>query len=168
MAAMLLPPQRNAVATQFAGVVAGVQVDVRMPVGQVVDAVRNELALPRSVKVVVIGLDRPLGERRAGPVEISQQFLLFRVDADDRIARIEIFPPQPRNVLKLCVAVGMMAHRFLFPRGAPSQSELTQQAANGPATGGRARRGQPPRQFPQRQISPQNTGPHWIARRKLL
>ena len=59
MAAMLFPPQRNAVATQFAGVVAGVQVDVRVTVGQIVDAVRNELALARSVKVFFRAVRRP-------------------------------------------------------------------------------------------------------------
>ncbi len=121
----------------------------------------------RAVEVVIERLDRLLRKSRAGSVEITQQFLLFRVDTDDRIARVEVFPPQPRDVLELCVAVGMMPHRFLLPRGAPSQSELTQQATNRPATGGRAQSTQSSRQFPQRQVGPQDAGPHRVARREF-
>ena len=63
--------------------------------------------------------------------------------------------------------VSALCHRFLLPRGATAQPELAQQAANGPATGGRTQRDQPSRQFPQRQIGPQNANAHRIARREL-
>src|SRR3990172_5157440 len=167
-AAMLLPPQRHAVAAQFARVVAGVQVDVRVLVRQVINAVRDELALARTAEVMVEGLDGLRRKGLAGAVKIPQQFLLFRVDADHGVARILILVPQPRDVLELRVAVGMVSHRFLLPRRASSQLELPQQTSNHPPAGGRAQFEQPPRQLAQRQVGPQHSRPHRVASREFL
>jgi hypothetical protein len=60
--------------------------EVRMVVRQVVDAVGDELSLASPAEVVVVRLHRLLREGLAGTVEIPQQFLLLRVDAEDRIA----------------------------------------------------------------------------------
>ena len=84
---MLLPPQGDAVAAEFAGVVGGVEVDGRLLAGHVVDAVRDQLALPGAGEVVVERLHRLLGVGLAAAVEVPQQFLLLRVDADHRVAR---------------------------------------------------------------------------------
>ncbi len=71
-AARLLPPQRHAVATQFAGVVARIEVDVRVLVHQVIDPVGNQLPLARGAKVVVEGFHGLGGEGRASTVKIPQ------------------------------------------------------------------------------------------------
>ena len=128
-----------------AGVVGGVQVDRGVLASQVVDAVRDQLAVARAAEVVVEGLDGLLGIGLAGAVEIPQQFLLFRVDADHGVARGLVLLPQPRDVLELGVAVGMVSHRFLLARRATPQLELPQQPSNRPPAGGRAQRRQPPR-----------------------
>jgi hypothetical protein len=82
------PPLFEAVAAEFAGVVAGVQVEMGVFAGQVVDAVRNPFALSCAAEVLVERFDRLLGLGLAGTVKVPQQFLLFRVDADHRIARV--------------------------------------------------------------------------------
>ena len=133
--AMLLPPRRNAVAAQFPGVVAGVQVDVGVLTAQVVDAVGDQLALAVTHKIMVEGLDRLLGIADAGTMKIAEQFLLFCVDTDDWIARLLVLAAQARDVLELSIAVGMMSHRLLFPCRASSQFELPQQAADDASAG---------------------------------
>lgn len=127
--AVFLPPHGDAVAAQFTRVVTGVQVDVGVCAGLVVDAVRNQFALARAAEIMVEGLDGLLRKGLAGAVKITEQFLLFRVDADHGIAGLPVFPSQSRDVLELGVAVGMMTHGFLLPRRASSHVQLPQQAA---------------------------------------
>jgi hypothetical protein len=79
-ATRLLPPQRHAVATSCAGVVARVEVNVRVMVHHVIDPMGNQLPLARGAEVVVEGFHGLGGEGRAGTVKIPQSFLLFRVD----------------------------------------------------------------------------------------
>ena len=55
-AARLFPPQGHAVATQCAGVVARIEVDVRVLVYHVIDSVGNQLPLACGAKIVVKGL----------------------------------------------------------------------------------------------------------------
>ena len=57
---------------------------------------------------------RLLGVGRGGAVKVPQQFLLFRADADDRLARVLKLMPQPGDVLELRISIGMVSHRFLF------------------------------------------------------
>ncbi len=61
-------------------------------------------------KIVVKGFHRLDGEGRARTMKIPQEFLLFRVDRNHRITSRLVLAPQTRNVLKLRVAVGMVAH----------------------------------------------------------
>src|SRR5580692_8163727 len=56
-AAVFIPPQSDAVAAQFAGVVGGVEVNRSVVVGGIVDAVRDQLAFSRAEKIVVERLD---------------------------------------------------------------------------------------------------------------
>jgi hypothetical protein len=116
---------------------------------------------------VIEGFGRLRGIAVTGTVIIPQQFLLFRVDADDRVARVLILTPQPRDVLELRVAVGMMAHRFLLPRRASSHGQLPQQASNHASAGGRAQGAEPPRQLAQREVGPQHPDAHRIPRREF-
>src|SRR5262249_10283489 len=74
------PPQGHAIATQFAGVVAGIEVNVRVLVHEVINPVRNQLALARRAKVVIEGFDGFGCEGCASPMKIAQQFRLLSRD----------------------------------------------------------------------------------------
>src|SRR5206468_11048304 len=93
-AAVFLPPQSDAVTAQFAGVVGGVEMDGGMLARQVVDAVRDQLALTGAAEIVAEGFDGLLGVGWAGAMKIPQQFLLFRIDADHGIAGGLVLLPQ--------------------------------------------------------------------------
>ena len=97
---------------------------------------RNQLALARRAKVVIERFDGFGREGRASPMKIAQQFLLFRIDGNHRIASSLILASYPRNVFKLGVAVGMMAHRFFLPCRAAAYLEFAQQPSDRPPTGG--------------------------------
>jgi hypothetical protein len=79
-ATRLLPPPRHTVAPPCAGVVARVEVEVRVVVHHVIDAMGNQLPLARGAEIVIEGFHRLGGEGRAGTVQIPSSFLLFRVD----------------------------------------------------------------------------------------
>ena len=84
---------------------AGVAVDVRVLVPQVIDAMGHQLPLACGAKIMVKGFH---GLRRAGrarAVKIPQSFLLFRVDRNHRIAGCLLCAPQARNVFEWRVAV---------------------------------------------------------------
>ena len=138
--ARLLPPQRQAVTTQFAGVVARVEVDVGVIVHHVIDPVRDQLPLARRAKIVVEGFHGLGGKGRPGPVKIPQEFLLFRVDGNHRIASRLILAPQACNVFELRIAVGVVAHCLFLPRRSAAHLEFSQQPSDGATTGGRAQR----------------------------
>src|SRR5256886_15957974 len=55
--ARLLPPQDHAIATQFAGVVAGIEVNVRLLMHEMINPVRNQLALAPRAKVIIESFD---------------------------------------------------------------------------------------------------------------
>src|SRR2546423_1525536 len=84
--ARVLPPQRHAVTTQCAGVMARVEVDVRVMVPQVIDAMGDQLSLACGAKIGVKGFHSPSREGRACSGKIPQEFLLFRVDRNHRTA----------------------------------------------------------------------------------
>jgi hypothetical protein len=166
--ARLLPPQRDAVTTPFAGVVACVQVAVRVVVHHVIDPVRNQFPLARGTTIVVEGFHGLSGEGRAAPVKMPQSFFLFRVDRNHRITGGLILAPQARDVFELCVAVRVVAHRLFLPRCAAAQLEFAQHPPDCASTGGGAQCQQPSRQLAQRQIGPQHAFAHRIASGALL
>lgn len=57
---MPFPPRRDAVTGQFAGVVAGVQVEKALVPPHVVHPVRDHYARARAAEIVVVDRDRPL------------------------------------------------------------------------------------------------------------
>ena len=71
-AAVRLPPQSEAVAAEFARVVAGVQIEVGVLARQIVDAVRNQFAVSRAGEIVVECFDGLLGVGLAGAVKVPQ------------------------------------------------------------------------------------------------
>ncbi len=70
--ACLLPPQRDAVTTQCTGIVARVEVDVRVIVHSVIHPVGNQLPLTRGAEIVVEGFHRLGRESGASTVKIPQ------------------------------------------------------------------------------------------------
>jgi len=60
-------------------------------------------------------------------MKIPQHFLLFRDDADHWMPAAEILFFQFGDLLKLCVAIGMLSHRSFFPRLAASKPVFPQQ-----------------------------------------
>jgi hypothetical protein len=163
-AALLFPPQSDAVAAQLGGVVRRVEMDPGPVPRDVIDAVRDQLALACAGEVMVEGLDGLLREGHAGTMEITEQFLLLRVNADHGIARRCVLLPQLRDVFELRIAIGMMAHRLLLASRATTDSHLFEQPPNHPSTGRRAPRDEPPRELIQRQVRPQHPLAHRVAR----
>ena len=60
------------VTTQFTGVVAHIEMNVRVMVHHVIDPMGNHLPLTRRAKVVVEGFHGLGGKGRASPVKIPQ------------------------------------------------------------------------------------------------
>ncbi len=139
-----------------------------VPAHKVVDAVRNQFALSRAGEVVVECFDGLRGEGLAGAVKVPQQFLLLRVDVEDRLVCVLELAPQPGNVLELSVAIRMVSHRFLLPCRAASDLELSQQTTDHAPTGRSSQVDQPALQFSQRQIRAQHADAQPIARREFL
>ena len=65
--------------TQFTGVVAHIEMNVRVMVHHVIDPMVVDLPLTRRAKVVVEGFQYSGGKGRASPVKIPQRFFLCRV-----------------------------------------------------------------------------------------
>jgi len=82
--AFLVPPRRDAVTGQFAGVVAGIEVDEALVLPHIVETVGDHCARPCAAEVMVIGFDGPLRVDPAVTGEIAEQLLLLRIHADDR------------------------------------------------------------------------------------
>ena len=72
---------------------ARVEVDVRMMIHEVIEPVRNQFPLTRRAKIVVKGFHGLSSKGRASPVKIPQQFLLFRIDGNHRIAGRLVLAP---------------------------------------------------------------------------
>lgn len=61
LAAMLLPPMRNIIATKLAGIVAGIEVNIAFVSRQVIESMRNQLAFACAGKIVIQGFNGGLG-----------------------------------------------------------------------------------------------------------
>src|SRR4051794_6881917 len=94
-----LPPRRQAVAGQLAGVVAGVQVDEAPVEPHVVDPVGDHRARTHAAEVVVVDLDGALRLDHPPAVEVADQLLLLGVDADHRQSGRQVLALEPRDVL---------------------------------------------------------------------
>jgi hypothetical protein len=70
---------------------------------QVVQPVRNDLAIGRAGEVVIEGAIGPGGIRPPGAEELAQKLFLFGVHADDWMGRVEVLLLQASDVLK-CIA----------------------------------------------------------------
>ena len=157
----------DAVATPFAGVVAGIEVEIAFVARQVINAVRNQLAFTGTGKIMIQHLHGRLCMGMAFSGEMADQFLLLGIDADHRVACGPIRGLELGHVLKRRIPVRMRPQRFFLAHLALPQSVLFHQLTNRVPTGWRAQLGQTAADLTARQIGPQDAFPHRIARREF-
>jgi hypothetical protein len=106
---MCFPPIRDTVASEAAGVVAQTQIQVPEVSLEVVQSVRKDHPERGTGKIVV---ERLLGLARVQAAEAKQkakEFLVFGVDADDRIRRIHELGAVIRNDFELPIAASILS-----------------------------------------------------------
>jgi hypothetical protein len=125
---------------------------------------------------VVVRLDRRLRLDPALAVEIPEQLLLLGIDADHRRPGLQRLLLQAGDLLELCVAIPVPAHRLLLQRLAPAVALPPEQlrrdvAAHRDAQGAHPLGDLLPRQGAHplgdllpRQVGPLAVAPHRIAR----
>ena len=115
-------------------------------------------------EVVVEHLDDLLGVQLAIAVEVAQQFLLFRVHAHDRLARLQVLLLESGDVLKLSVAIRMSRpHRLDLLRLAFHVPVPLEQLLDHTLPGGRPAFRQPLGNLTPRQVGPLDACPHRVA-----
>jgi hypothetical protein len=92
----------------------------------VVHAVGHQ-ALLRSDEIVVLHAHAAIGDGPARMVEIAQDFLLFRVDAQHGPVMLGVLGPQLSDVLELRVAMRIVARRFVLESLSTRQAQLLEQ-----------------------------------------
>src|SRR6266545_369121 len=108
------PPALDAVTGELAGVVTDAQVHVPIIALHIVQPVRDHHTRGGAGEVMIEGREDLLRVEMAVAVEGAQQLLLLRVDAQDRVVRLQVLLLEPGDVLELLVAVGMLAHGLGF------------------------------------------------------
>ena len=125
-----LPPVRDAVAGKATGVVAEAQVQVSEVAFDVVKAMRIDHAPGGTGEIVVESFLRVTRVESANAKQKSQEFLVFGVDAEDRIERIHEFVAVVRDNAKLSIATSMFAQRECFASFATAQTMPLQELGN--------------------------------------
>ena len=111
---MLFPAGLDVVAHELGSVVAGTDGEVSSVAGDVVDALRDDGPLGEGGEVVVECPGRSRAEHGALPLEVADQFLLLRVDADNRDSVLDAHLPDLADLLKLLVPAFDFAHRYVL------------------------------------------------------
>lgn len=111
---MSLPPVGNTIATDFTGIVTGVEVDISFVPCQVIKAMGNEFAFARAGKIMVEHLHGGLGMGIPLAGKVADQFLFLGVDADYGVARRPILGLDFGDVLKRRVPIRRRAQRFFL------------------------------------------------------
>ena len=164
---VLAPPVCNGVAAELTRVCAGVQVHVALVARQIVQAVRDQFALPCAGEIMVERLHLCLRVGVAFTGKVADQLLFLGVDADHGLAPGQIPGFESAYVFELCVAIGMRAHRLFLARFALAQAVLFEQLAHHVAARRRTHGGQAPTDLPPRQVGPEHPFSHRVARREL-
>ena len=110
-AQMLSPAGFNVVAHVLGCVMAGAYGEVSGVVRDVVYAVRDNGTVGENREVVVERLGRSRAEDGSLPLEVADEFLLLRVDADNRDAGVDTYLPDMADFLKLRVPAFNLSHR---------------------------------------------------------
>ena len=149
---------------------AGVQVEPASVVAHVVDTVRDQRPLALAGEVMIVDLDGRLRVDHAGAMEISEQFLLLRVDADHRQAGVQKLLLEPGDVLKLRIAIGVSPggpHRLGLDRLTPTVAVRVQQGRHRVLAGRSARFHHATGNLAARQVGPLYARPHRVAGRVI-
>jgi len=126
------PPSADRADGEACGVVIGADADPTDIVGDVVDPVRHGAAQPGIDEVVNLDRFGPAGGT-PGPaivLEIAHQFLLLRIDRDDRLARCQERLGLGVDIAKLRVAIDVVAAFPGLAVGLQAIAHAAQQAAD--------------------------------------
>ena len=104
------PPVRNAVATKLACVAAGVERHVAFIACQVIESMRNQLAIARAGEVMIKRLYWGLRMGMTLSGKVADQLFLLGVDADHRLCMGGILRFEFRYLFKLGIAIRMRPH----------------------------------------------------------
>ncbi len=86
----------------------------RLIFSEIIEIVRNELAFSVTGKIMIVNGGGFSGICYNITVEVTQFLFLFRIHAQNRLARIKVFLLQSGNIFKLSVAILMLSHGSLF------------------------------------------------------
>lgn len=89
---------------------AGIEVDCAFITGQVIDPMRDKLTFASTWKIMAQGFDGGLCLGMPFTGKVTDQSLLFRINADDRITCGKLFRFDAGNVFELCITVRMRTH----------------------------------------------------------
>src|SRR5215208_1301740 len=101
------PPASNRRSRKFGSFMRRANQHIATIVGQVVNAVGNGFAFSLAGKVMVVDLQGALPPGSAWILEAPDQLLLFRIDANDRVAGLLKGSPLLVNISKLAIALGV-------------------------------------------------------------
>lgn len=163
---IMLPGMSDAVAGEFAGVVADAQVDVPVVAAHVVQSVRMDDSLGVGREVVIECMDDFLGVGVPFAEKVAEVFLLFGVDAEDGIAGSLVFGTKTSNFQKLTIAVGMLFEGAFFEGFASSHPVFNQQLDDNGHADPESALGQIGCDAAERKIGPQNAVAHRVASRE--
>ena len=105
---------------------AGIEVNRAFIPGQIIDAMRNQLALAGTWEILIQDFDTGLGMGVTFASKVTDQFFLFGVDTDNRITGCQIVRLEASNVFKLGIAVRMCTHGFFLAGLALAQALFSQ------------------------------------------
>jgi hypothetical protein len=112
---------------------------------------------------MIEGLHWFLRVKMAGAKQKPQEFLVFRVNAEDRIRRFLVFSTKAGDDLKLLIALGMAFQRQIFLSFAASQIVPIEQLGHDRNADREAALGEFSSDLGPRKIGPQNAFAHGIA-----
>ena len=90
----------------------------------IVEAMWDHHARRKTGKIVVVDRERSRSIAIAWPVELAQDLLLLRVEAQHRQARLQKRSFQLGNVLELLIAMSDLLHRLAFEHLTPTQIQV--------------------------------------------
>ena len=131
--------------------------------GKIVNAMRDDFAVRSAGEIVIVDNRRLDAVRHTVTVKIPEQFLLFRVNADDGTSRFEVLLFELGDLFELGIAVGMLSHGAILLRLATTISVFPQQVRYDVFSGGSSQRFQSSRDLPAREVRPFDVCPHRIA-----
>src|SRR5215211_3843137 len=121
-----LPPPPNSVARQFADIRSAGQVHQALVAQNIVHAIGHQAVFRRD-EIVVAHAHQSIGDGPARMMEIAQDLLLFRVDAQDGTGGASILVPQLGDVSELGVTMLVVARGFVLEGLPARQAELLEQ-----------------------------------------